>query len=52
MRHATHGTQWYLGKSGELLGLALGFDFCVEHEEGVARLRQVFGVSLGVPDGA
>lgn len=51
MRRATQETQWLLTNSGELLGIALGFDFCSEHEWGVRPLQEAFGLPRGVAEG-
>lgn len=45
MRRATHDTQWLFDKDGHLQGIALGFDFASEHEWGIDRLKQAFGIS-------
>jgi hypothetical protein len=36
-------SKWILGPKGELLGIALGSDFCAEHEWGVESMRKQLG---------
>lgn len=55
MRLATHDTQWLNNDKGELLGIALGYDFASEHEWGIEQLKRAFGVKdsqfyMGVED--
>lgn len=47
----TNEPKWVLGEDGGLLGLAMGSDFCSEHEWGTARLRESFGLPGDEVDG-
>lgn len=51
MQRASNDTGWLLSAEGRLLGLALGYDFCAEHEWGIADLKHDFGVCLDTPEG-
>jgi len=44
MRFASYETQAIHGSNGEFVGVALGHDFCAEHEVGIARLQRRLGV--------
>lgn len=44
MRRATHDTQWLTDANGRLQGIALGFDFAAEHEWGIKKLKEAFGI--------
>jgi len=46
MRRASHDTQWLKDETGSAVGLALGYDFCAEHEWGIKRLKEDFGVPV------
>ena len=44
MRNATSNMGFVFSNTGKVQGLALGYDFCAEHEHGVSVLRQKFGI--------
>jgi hypothetical protein len=44
MRRAHNDTQWLVDANGQLQGVALGFDFCSEHEWGIKRIKEAFSV--------
>ena len=45
MRQAFSDTGWLMNDANELMGFALGYDFCSEHEHGVPYLKD----NLGIP---
>lgn len=47
MQRATRDTQWLTASSGELLGIALGWDFSGHHQFGIKKLRDVFELPEG-----
>lgn len=51
MRQANLDTQWIHDDSGHLLGIALGHDFCAEHEDSARDMKIQFGVDDSNPDG-
>ena len=51
MRRSHVDTQWLLTPDGRMLGIALGYDRCAEHEWGLDGLTTAFGVSLDAPIG-
>lgn len=51
MRQAWSDVQWLHNDDGSLLGVCLGFDRCGEHERGIARLQQRFGIPQGTAIG-
>jgi hypothetical protein len=44
MRATSNDKGWLLSEAGVVQGLALGFDFCAEHEWGVKPLKLLFGL--------
>ena len=55
MRHAHQDVFFHLTENREPMGLALGYDWCAEHERGIARLTRLLGVPaveypMGVQD--
>lgn len=55
MRQAYTDTGWLLTEDGQLRGLALGFDFCAEHEYGCTYIKEQLGIEqkdfpIGVED--
>jgi hypothetical protein len=47
----TNEPKWVLDAQGSLLGLAMGSDFCAEHEFGTKKLRASFGLPGDEVDG-
>lgn len=47
----TNEPKWVLDEGGGLLGLAMGSDFCAEHEWGTKALRETFGLPGDEVDG-
>lgn len=39
----TGNSKWIYTKGGDLAGIALGYDYCAEHEWGADRMRSAFG---------
>lgn len=44
MKKTYHYTSWRLTDKGELCGVNFGYDFCAEHESGIAGIRESFGI--------
>lgn len=44
MKKAYHYTSWRLTEDGKLCGANFGYDFCAEHEIGIAGIRESFGI--------
>lgn len=44
MIRAVDGTEFVKTESGEIVGINLGYDFCAEHEMGIAFLVEAFGL--------
>lgn len=49
MRQSTHETR-ILRTQDDVLGIALGFDFCGEHHEGIPDIYRAFGISPKADD--
>lgn len=45
MRQAYHDIEYITDKNGNIYGINLGYDYCAEHEWGINRLLNNFGVS-------
>jgi hypothetical protein len=44
VKKAYHYTSWRLTEEGKLCGVNFGYDFCAEHEAGIAGIRESFGI--------
>lgn len=44
MKKAYHYTDWRLNDKKEFCGINFGYDFCAEHEFGIAGIREGFGI--------
>lgn len=50
MRRATCDTQWLVDDNSQFCGLALGHDFCAEHEWGAPVIKDMLGIATANPE--
>lgn len=48
MKKTHHYTSWRITDDKKLCGIDFGYDFCTEHESGIAKIRSAFGINAQV----
>jgi hypothetical protein len=44
MRKGTTDKKWLIDEDGRFFGACMGWDFCAEHEHGISKIRDAFGM--------
>jgi len=50
VRAATHDFEFICDDNNQFIGINLGWDFCAEHEWGIKKIKQHFGIPLDVKE--